>query len=136
MTFWMFLSKERNSVKADRFLLWDNVVSMYHIDIVILWHCGHAGQWEQDPLNYHEHLQTLSRRKLLCEPVGTQFPAPAAMDLLLFVLIFFFWPSSLFLFLTFIYLLLLEVVYIFETMLTLHLLIKLYLNKLHMLITE
>lgn len=84
VTFWMFLSKEKNSVKVDRFLLWDNVVSMYHQE-----YCGHAGQWEQDPLNYHEHLQTLSRRKLLCEPVGTQFPAPAAMDLLLFLLIFF-----------------------------------------------
>lgn len=89
----MFLSKERNSVKADRFLLWDNFVSMNHQE-----YCGHAGQWEQVPLTYHEHLQTLSRRKLLCESVGTQFPAPAAMDLLLFVFIFL-CLSSLFLFL-------------------------------------
>lgn len=126
----MFLSKERNSVKADLFLLWDNVVSMYHQA-----YCGHAGQWEQDPLNYHEYLQTLSRRELLCERVGTQFPAPAAMDLLLFVFIFFL-PFLPFFIFTFIYLLLLEVVYIFETMLTLHLLMKLYLNKLHMLIIE
>lgn len=34
VTFWMFLSKEKNSVKVDRFLLWDNVVSMYTKNIV------------------------------------------------------------------------------------------------------
>lgn len=130
MTFWMFLSKERNSVRADRFLLWDNVVSMYHQG-----YCGHAGQWEQVPLTYHEHLQTLSRRKLLCESVGYSIPCSSSHGLVAVCVHLFVPFLPLFIF-TFIYLLLLEVVYIFETMLTLYLLMKPYLNKLHMLIIE
>lgn len=131
MTFWMFLSKERNSVKADRFLLWDNVVSMYHIDIVILWTCRSV-RTGSIKLSWASP-DTIKKETTLW---ACGYSIPCSSSHAVCVDFFFFLPSSLFLFLTFIYLLLLEVVYIFETMLTLHLLIKLYLNKLHMLITE
>lgn len=111
MTFWMFLSKEKNSIRTDGFLLLVSVVSLCHQE-----YCGHTGLWKQVLLNSSVMSNSRHYQERSC---SVSLWVLSLLDLLLFVL-HLLCAFSPFLSFFLIYLLVLEVVYIFVNMLTLH----------------
>lgn len=132
MTFLMFLSKEDNSIRANGFLLLVSVVSLHHQK-----YCGYAGLWKQVPLiSLSWAFPVTVKKEIALWVCGCSVPwiqQPWACCCLGSIFLCTFFPfSSFFSLLTYLYL---EIVYLFENMLTLHTFhMRHCLNKLHILI--